>query len=119
LPETDPKTFEKTISQEILDLVFRIRVFAGGQGALARAWLIINKLIRLASKIVLVNSIGEEYNVFIRNKFDPDTIPNKSNLVHYEGEAVIEAVKIDGIPAGITYQLKDLKLESFKKGEST
>jgi len=114
-PPTDPKTYTKTSNQELVDLVFRLRVFAGGQGALARAWLIVNKIIRLASKIVMVNSLGQSYNVYIRNNFTSDSLPNISNLIHLEGELVIEAVEIDGIPSGVTYEVKSSELETSKK----
>ncbi len=116
LPATDPKTYKLVKNQESSDIAFRMRIFCGGQFALARSWLIANKLTRLASKITVVSSNGEEYNVFIKNEFAPDTIPNFSNITHLEGRVVIEAVEVSDIPSGLVYEAKVLKIESFEKG---
>lgn len=96
-----------------INLLFRVRLFHKRQH-LALDW--VTKLIRIANELTEITVGGADYNIYMDSVFDPDTVPNFSDLKHYESSAKIEDLYIQTGTEEDVWEIKTpTKVDMYKK----
>ena len=109
--------WELKTHRQIVDLVFRVRIFArvlsSAEGALAIADDIVSGAAALESLVVAhEDGATVTYGTEVSTEFRDDLTPNDSDLKHYEGEIVVEEVELRPEDADATaWELKTWDVE--------